>query len=562
MMAANVVAKAAGRVNNKPRQMEGWALRYVALFEAESIQAYLHGSNRMRDAVGASQIVDSLCGTIDAGLDGDDLLSRVLRAIQVPAQGGVRFSRRGGGAFIAFFADADLRDRFRALWALALEREAPGLAWSDAQAQACSDWQAARAGMLALREARLWRAPELPELGPMVLRSSHTGAAAVASQAMAGAREWVDAATQAKRAAGAQAGRITRRFMPDAVPSGPVHWPTRLSADSPDEADELGVFPLGAEQNELAFVHADGNGLGAALQALAASLEQNPAEYVAVYASFSAAISRATVAAARAATQQVLLPARDALGRVPARPLVLGGDDLSIIVRPDLAVDFADCFLRAFEVETARELAPFVARGCPARLSAACGIAVMHARHPFARAAALSEWLCGQAKGGVKRVAGGAATPPASLMLHRETTSLPADDEHWLAGHTFQMPGAEGPVLSLQGGPYTLAPTAGLRRLDALRGLADLLAGEAVSTSGIRQALGQLSQQDDDAACLRTWGRWREALRRRDASALAAIDAALIGLGVQRPAESPFGHDAGQHHSTPLVDALLLASWR
>ena len=54
-------------------------MRYALLFEAESIQAYLHGTNRLRDAVGASQIVDSICGSFDT--TGGDLLSRVLRAV-------------------------------------------------------------------------------------------------------------------------------------------------------------------------------------------------------------------------------------------------------------------------------------------------------------------------------------------------------------------------------------------------------------------------------------------------------------------------------------------------
>ena len=207
------------------------------------------------------------------------------------------------------------------------------------------------------------------------------------------------------------------------------------------------------DRNEIAFLHADGNGLGAALQALAESLVGRPQDYTSVYASFSRAISRATVAAARAATAQVLLPARDRLGRIPARPLVLGGDDLSIIVRPDLAVAFAESFLTAFEAQTRLELAPFVARGCPVQLTAACGIGVVHARHPFGRAAALAEWLCGQAKARTRRRLGRTSNLPSTLMLHQETGSLPADDADWLAGNTFRLPGNAG-SLSLQGGPY------------------------------------------------------------------------------------------------------------
>ncbi len=569
MMSLNKVHSVPAKVADQASRLQakGLALRQALLFEAESIQAYLHGTNRLRDAVGASQIVDSICGSIDAGVEGDDLLSRVLRAAMPSSKpGDVTFSRRGGGAFIAFFNDVATRDRVRSLWALALDHEAPGLAWTDVAAQGATDLEAAQASMKAMREARLWRAPEFPELGPLVMRAPRTGAAAVSSHRIGSTDELVDSATLAKQEAGREASLITQRFMPEDTLQHRIHWPTRLSADSDAEADDLSLFPMGTEQNELAFLHADGNGLGAALQALSGSLARNPGEYAKVYASFSAAISRATVAAVREATAQVLIPACDELGRVPARPLVLGGDDLSIIIRPDLATDFAESFLNSFERQSKQELAPFVDRGCPERLTAACGIAVVHVRHPFARAAALSEWLCGEAKNRVKRVFGSAGTQPASIMLHRETTSLPADDDDWLAGHTFRMPGAPLRTLSLQGGPYLLDGTHDdrkpMRRLASLRKLADLLAGESVSTSGIREALGQLSEQHGDAACLRTWQRWREALARRDASALSAIDAVLRELRVDKPDLSPFGSDTADRYSTPLVDAMLLASWR
>ena len=38
--------------------------------------------------------------------------------------------------------------------------------------------------------------------------------------------------------------------------------------------------------------------------------------------------------------------------KYPIRPIILGGDDLTVIIRADLAIPFTECFLREFEQNT------------------------------------------------------------------------------------------------------------------------------------------------------------------------------------------------------------------
>jgi len=358
---------------------------HALLFEAESIQAYITDSGRLTDAVGASARVDQLCGDLlDSGekapAQAQDLLSVVLEVAGVSVDGDMlSFSRRGGGAFIALFKQECARDRVQALWSAALTEVAPGLRFGLATASASNTLEAAEAGMKRLRALRNQPSAVLPEAGPLTRRSPRTGRAAVSRITKGGSEEWVDAQTAI------HSGHVQRIQTHDALTCHFSQvlkdWPRNLETDFPF---------LDNVHREIAMVHADGNGLGVALQALSNHCKKDPNTYIEAYAGFSRAVTKATRAAAAIATSEVLEPAthKGINGYVPARPLVLGGDDLTILLRPDVAVPFTEAFLQAFEKETEKELGPLRKKFAflPERLSAAAGIAIVSASHPFDRA--------------------------------------------------------------------------------------------------------------------------------------------------------------------------------
>lgn len=102
---------------------------FALLFEAESIQPFIFATNRLRDAAGGSELLDSLTNADTPG----NLLDAVLQATQVKEH--VTFSRRAGGAFYAFSQDPDALQRFADLWVSAVRRWAPNLdsvlAWGE-----------------------------------------------------------------------------------------------------------------------------------------------------------------------------------------------------------------------------------------------------------------------------------------------------------------------------------------------------------------------------------------------------------------------------------------------
>lgn len=404
-------------------------LQHCWAFEAGSIQSYILETGRLADAVGASLLVDRLTGDLsDSRAEDQDLLSVVLRAIAAATGKDcvsalpIRWSRRGGGAFIAFFDDEDLLRRTRLLWHAALHANAPGLRWADgvASVESASEGQGAdkRAAAAALRACQLAGRSDqarLPEAGPLVLRVPRTGQPA-ATRARLGKKglEPVDATTVKRRlhATARQGLRVlTDRFCDDPL----LVWPRNMEeADQLDDEELLSMeapmaaaqrFPFVDGEHEVAFLHADGNGLGLQLQKLHRDAKEH--EYVAKYKTFSAAVSGATREAARHATEQILRPhakrnAPQAPLTMPARPLVLGGDDLSMILRADLALPFAICFMEKFE-ETSRRLLEGMNTGARwGKLTAACGIAFVKPTFPFADAHRLAEHLCMEAKRGIK----------------------------------------------------------------------------------------------------------------------------------------------------------------
>lgn len=537
------------------------ARSFAWLFEAESIQSYIHDSGRLRDAVGASQIVDLLCGSLASPADGKDLLSRVLAAAKVKLAE-VQFSRRGGGAFIAFFGDQGQRERVRDLWSLTIGEFAPGLAWLDAIADGDDPLAAAVKGMDALKQARLFRAADPLEAGPWVARSARTGGLLVpASHGQA----LHDAATLAKRSEGVGGGSVSMHFQ---APEQ-ARWPLKLSADEDDEKSDP-VFPFLDEQHELAFVHADGNGLGAALHALANASQKHRGRYIELYSGFSRAVTCATQEAAAMAAKASLYAHVSDNAMVPARPLVLGGDDLGMILRPDVAVAFVEAYLHAFEDRTAHHLGRLhddlgaAVAELPRRLTAACGMVIVGASYPFAQAAAMAEALCGLAKVAIKQEAKQAHrdVPLSALLFLRQTSALPLDDDDPLAATRAKW--GEQALVSAAG-PYVLAESAqpapmGLADMRQLRALSAALGASGLARGPLRTILRLMHEDPTQAATA-----WRNAMRaasRRDplAQALQAFLAALKPFGIDADADLPFSPaNALGERISPLADAMLLA---
>ena len=517
---------------------------HAYLFEAKSIQTYIFNSNRLREIVGASELLEVLC---QQPLDS---LLRVLGVNEHERQ----FSRRAGGAFFVYSQHGEHIEKLATLWPLMVETHAPGLDFVHATGRGDTAYQAHEQARSLLNGYRNTRPPQLPLAGPWVIRNRRTGTPANFFDRRQD--EAIDLSLKRKlKHAGGLA--LLQRFHPDPA----LKWPSMLSREPGHDAGEQ-CFPYQGSREGLALIHADGNGLGQLLIDLGEILKS--ADFIRHFKAFSDAIVAATGQAAQRACDEVLLVhAQDRL--MPARPIVLGGDDMTILVRADLALDFTASFIRHFEQTTAEGLAQVYAGmradglalpdSLPDSLSACAGIVYIKASQPFYQVVQLAELLCKQAKGQVKEARNlQGAYPVSAIAFHRITTSQIPDNKTALDAERLCMVGND---TYRQGLPaYTLRQHPHLPGLDDLRALLELFEQDVFSRGPLRQLVGLLPQ--DMGATKKRYARWR-GLRETDLpSELARFDRLLESLLKGRAEDAlPYRHCDGVYQS-PVADALML----
>lgn len=222
------------------------------------------------------------------------------------------------------------------------------------------------------------------------------------------------------------------------------------------------------QQPWLAVVHADGNGFGRIfLDFQRASGAQNNRQYVDRLRAFSLALEWCTERAFFEAVTSVYPPLEEDTQKEetrPVLPLILGGDDLTVIVQARGALQFVSEYLRAFERLTAQfDITRDIARQVYGsdQLSACAGAAIIKPHFPFYRAYELAEALLASAKTVkqfVKRK-DGTDYPCSAFDFHVHYESAASDLEHIRSRLEVVSPTGPGePPARLWGGPYVVTP--------------------------------------------------------------------------------------------------------
>jgi len=169
------------------------------------------------------------------------------------------------------------------------------------------------------------------------------------------------------------------------------------------DATRASVDFLEDDADWVAVIHADGNSVGALFRDLDQRIPRTDGETVAdhndrystILARFSEAVETCTkeaVAAARADYER-RSNRTDALGLLP---LVVGGDDVTMVCDGPYGIQLARDFLVAFERATA--VHPDVVAVAPDGLGACAGVAIVKPHFPFSLAYDLAEDLTASAK--------------------------------------------------------------------------------------------------------------------------------------------------------------------
>lgn len=496
---------------------------YSYLFEAKGIQRYIMDSGRLADLVGASEMIADLCSS-----DGDDLLAEVLLASGSPD---LKPSRRAGGSLCLHSDDMAALNRVRALWRLAIGLRVPGMPFTD-NAPVCGvdDGAALKAAYRAQPGLRENSAAFLPPTGgPLTEFNPRTGRVATDAIYPGGDRVLMDAVTNPQRQHGkGKTERLAKKFRPEDKEKAadylfPHHFETK------DAEKDNPAFPFGKRDAHtgqpsdarIAVIHADISGLGQVFRKITDKTKKADEVF-----SVAKAIEGAIENAARKASEDHLLPFAAAKGDegfdglfgkgakslpddkkvVPARPVVLGGDDITIITRADLALRFTEALLLGIEAETARAFAKMKAGTVPVEhLTACAGIAVVSSGHPFLAAHNMAESMCSLAKDTGKAD----EEPPYKACLTFAVITSTIDED--FRGDYREREQKTKDDLYLNGGPYLVsaAGDAG-QTLPNLMALATALKGSS-GYGKLIQALGL--RHEGKAAPGDVWKRYWQVLK-------------------------------------------------
>lgn len=403
-------------------------MAYLYGASVQGIQDFIFETNRLREIVGASEIVERIC--TDRFLD---LIDASKVDVVLSAAGNVRIKSESKDAL------ETIVNQFPQMVA----KLAPGMTLSQAVVK-CGGTEKEDFNKLEqalkIQRNKAIRPTEITALG--IERSRRTGKSAVANiKIKKDKRESVDAGTENKIKA-SKTSSLIRKLKENAAED-----------DFSNDMEEM----TSSSCKWLAVIHADGNSIGETI----ASLGKTPIK------EFSEYINQATIGAARTAFSSAIETAK--MDDVyPIRPIVIGGDDLTVVCRADLALDFISEYLTAFQKN-----------GDKYGLTASAGIAFVKESYPFHYAIELAEDLCKVSKTRSREKAG--------VSFHKIQSSF-IDSYDEIKKRELTAGG-----ISLSNSPYYL---------DELKQLQErvLVVSEAMAPkSGIRKWLSELHRDKNSA---------------------------------------------------------------
>lgn len=323
--------------------------KYLYGAAVQGIQSFILQTNELKDIVGASELVEQICTTKFASVLGKEYEDLQLdpHAILMAA-GNIKY---------VFDDVSQCRDFVREFPKSILEF-APGITVSQAVVQMTEDFRADVNELERRLRAQRNKKMRSLTLGYMgIRRSRKTGLPAVVKDG----EDYLDLGSTCKRKS-----QSTTRLL------------CKKSFNRHDLTNDHIAFDIGdiAGKNDwIAVIHVDGNGLGQAVRQRGQNLES--------LKKFSKELNVCTVEAANAAYEQFDFDLR---AKIPIRPIVLGGDDMTVICRADLAIRYVETFIRQFEKKT------------EPKMTACAGIAFIKSSYPFHYGYNLADQLCDRAK--------------------------------------------------------------------------------------------------------------------------------------------------------------------
>lgn len=420
-------------------------MKYLYGAAVQGIQEFIFQTNKLREIVGASELVEEICTSKFARLLGKKgKYHELIKQLEEDANAIVH----AAGNIKYIFAEKEDCENIVRCFPKEISQFAPGITVSQSVVEFINDEDFPRAVKQLEAQLRAQRNKPMryPMLGLMgIERSQQTGLPVSYIKE----NKHLDSATFAKlyywKDDNSIAKRTTKKLCKKSFGKDEIS-----DKEIPYDVSEM------TEKNDwIAVVHVDGNGLGQIVQKIGV----NPDEFKI----FSRLLDEATTLAANEAYNKTQ---SNEFSVIPMRPIVLGGDDHTLICRADLALPYVECFMEQFEKQTEEKLGFILKKNQIFKenyLTACAGISYIKSSFPFYYGYELAETLCSRAKTDAKTGLKDRELPASCVMFHKVQDSFVEDYKDVVERELKPQDN-----ISLEFGPYYLKEKKGRWTIDTL----------------------------------------------------------------------------------------------
>lgn len=421
--------------------------KYLYGASVQGIQGFIFQTDRLKEIAGASELVEQICTRLFSECLGVSDLDQDPNAL-ITAAGNIKY----------LFNSEESCQNFVLEFPKAVMEYAPGITLS----QAVLPLRDGKVSNDAIEELEcLLRAQRNKAFRPIesglqaVVRSRRTGLPAIEEQYDKETKQtdYLDWGAVEKRKAIKKEidkqgyGRLVKNFFGE-----------NMNMDLPLNLEEI-TKSKAASYNWLAIIHADGNNLGLLIQQLFGEMKDKGNDSdIGFFRSFSAKLDKATKIAAQRSYKDVINGSgkqnnesgNETSRTATFRPIIIGGDDITVICRADQALGFTRSFLKYFKEETHNQFKDMGVECLENGVTACAGIAFVKSSFPFHFGYELAEVLCKEAKKVSKSI--DSPISPSSLMFHKVQDSFVTDYENIKARDLL----AKNAGIAFDYGPYFL----------------------------------------------------------------------------------------------------------
>jgi len=517
-------------------------VKYLFRFEIKGIQSFIFSSNKLKEIAGGSAIVDNLFHEKNFEQFGVD---------------GSWVKQCAAGSATIVFPSKDHLAAFVEDFPMYVDSVAPGTelvyAWLPYEETVADFDPQLDALKVKLGENRNKRIVQLPELNPFIARSGQTGGGLMHSFQSIGQ---LDRSTKLKY----EAGRNHRSELEETLLDEEWRSLYKLDVDGKQ---------LEQSDSTIAVIHIDGNDIG---------LRVSQCKSLRAYERFSQTLTTITKEAAKYAINQVA----DSIQRLvsdevlayspvlPIRPILVGGDDVTMMMDAKFALQFVQDYVIKF-----RELSssPSHVEALFGSMEASAGVAFVKPKSPFAANYHLSEALCSYAKN-ILRSRGTITSPkgelqnvtPSAVAFHRVTTTAYPDWDGTILPTELTVKDVHSEVVKrLTASPYLLGEQSidGFYKLSDLFALSDAFVSRGEEVSLPRGPFREWARvvQKDTALAKRRWSRIQTICREKYNQKFALFENLVGENNVSGFVQRNQGKNRGEVASasvTPVLDALVL----